>query len=281
MNEYFPSVGATRRPLVAALLSGAVLLLPGGGSAQDHSHEQPPWVEDLGVAGANVLTGALTAAVTAAIRGHDIPEAFLRGAVGGGVVFLGKRVAVERFGGAGLLGREIAAVGTSVVVNGGDGRGWLNEVWLPVGPAWVQVRPRERLRARVNLLDVGMLVWATTRPELRFDLERSISNGATVFVADRHRIVNGSNGVNGLALGGVIALGASNLDMGTTQAHENIHVIQHDYLLHSVTRPIERWGWGWITEREVPADLNLLRLFLYPRFLRDAHESEAQVLELR
>lgn len=255
--------------------------LPHHASAQEHDHEQPTWVSDVGVAGANVVLGGLTAAATAAIRGHDISEAFLKGAAGGGITFVGKRTAVERFAGAGLLGREIASVGTSVVVNGGNGRGWLSEVWLPLGPMWLQVRPAARLRARLDLADVGALIWAATRSELQFDLDRSISNGAPVFLAPRHRIEHDSKSVAGFTVGGIVAIGKTNLDVEVVQRHENVHVIQHDYLLLTLSRPLEGWAWSWITDSTIPVDFNLLPLLVSPQFLTEVGESEAQVLEFR
>lgn len=260
---------------------GLALLLPRTAEAQQHSHPQPTWAIDLGVAGANIVAGGVTAALTAAIRGHDLPEAFLKGAAGGGAVFVGKRVAVERFAGAGLLGREIAGLGSSMAANAGAGRSWLDEVWLPLGPAWIQVRPKARFRTRVNLSDVGTIVWAATRSELHFDLERSISNGSTVFMAPRHRIESGSSPVGGLVLGGVVLLGNSAGDVEIIQRHENVHVIQHDYLLHSMVRPLERWGWARITRRNIPVDLSLVPLLGYPKFLHSLHEREAEVLEHR
>jgi hypothetical protein len=258
----------------------AVLAIPTAASGQDHLHATPTWAADLGLAGANVMAGGVTAAVTAAIRGEDVADAFLKGAVGGGVVFVGKRTAVEGFAGAGLLGREVASVGSSVVANGAQGRGWLSEVWLPVGPAWLQVRPEARLRARLDLGDVATLIWAATRSELRFDLERSLSNGASVFVAPDHRIRAGSAEANGFAQGGVVVLGAGRHDVELVQRHENVHVIQHDYLLQTVTRPVERWGWRLVTERTIPLDVNLLPLVATP-VLRSLHQSEATELESR
>lgn len=82
--------------LIAAVFS---LIAPHGSSAQDHRHVQRVWVHDVGIAGANIAAGGITAAVTAAINGEDVPRAFLQGAVGGGVMFFGKRVAVERLAG--------------------------------------------------------------------------------------------------------------------------------------------------------------------------------------
>jgi hypothetical protein len=132
----------------------------------------------------------------------------------------------------------------------------------------------------VNLRDVGTVIWAATRSELSFDLERSLSNGAPVFVAQDHRVVLESGHADGAAVGGVIVLGATNLDMAVIQRHENVHVIQQDYLLQTLTRPIEQWAWAWVTEREIAVDLNLLPILASP-FLGAIHESEAQVLEFR
>jgi hypothetical protein len=132
----------------------------------------------------------------------------------------------------------------------------------------------------VNLADVGTLVWAATRSELHFDLERSISNGATVFVARRHRILSRSDPANGFARGGVVVLGARNPEIEVTQRHENVHVIQHDLVLLSVSRPLERWGWGLITARNVPVDLNLPYFVLRPRVYH-VHQAEAEALEFR
>lgn len=250
---------------------------PLAADAQDHGHgPQPTWAVDVGVAGANIVAGALTAAATAAIRGEDMSEAFLKGAVGGGVVFAGKRLAVERFDGAGLLGRQLASVGSGMVVDGGRGRDLLSEVWLPVGPVWLQVRSEARRRIRVDLVDVGTLIWAGTRPELTFDVERSLSNGAPVFVAHDRRIVN----AHATTIGGIVMLGVSNLDMAITQRHENVHVIQHDYLLQTLSRPLERWAWSWLTDRVIPIDFNVVPLFARPALV-DMQESEAEVLEFR
>lgn len=257
-----------------------LVFVPRGASAQDHTHDQPTWAVDVGVAGANIVVGGLTAAATAAIRGEDISEAFLKGAAGGAVVFAGKRVAVERFGGAGLLGRQIASVGAGIVVDGGHGREWLSEVWLPIGPVWLQVRPEAGRHARVNLREAGVLIWAATRSELDFDVGRSVSNGAPVFVARRHRIESDSDPVSGVASGGVILLGVTDKDWKVVQRHENIHVIQRDYMLTTLERPVERWAWNRVAGWNVPIDLGLLPQPVFSR-LRNVREREAEALEYR
>lgn len=260
---------------------GLALAFPDNAMAQeDHPYEPPTWVVDVGVAAANIVAGGFTAAATAMIRGENVSEAFLKGAGGGSVVFVGKRLAVERFSGAGLLGRQVAAVGSGMVTDAGHGRDFFTEVWLPVGPAWFQVRSEAGWRARVNVRDVGTLLWAASRPELRFDIDRSVSNGAAVFVADDHRLLLSSRRVAGLAFGGTILLGRSDTDVDVSQSHENVHVIQDDYGLLTMSRPLEQRAWSWLTEWDVPVDLNFLPVLAWP-VLRHLEESEAEVLEFR
>lgn len=260
----------------------STLAFPRLAAAQDHDHPQADWIVDVGVAGANALSGALTAAVTAAIRGDAVPEAFVKGAVGGAAVFAGKRIAVEQFGGAGLLGRQVGSVGASIVANGGGGRGWVEEVWLPLGPLWLQASPSSDFGARLDLLNVGVTAWAVERPELEVDWRRSLDSGALVFTSPGHRITNSDGRVDGLAVAGTIALGAmAPVDVDVVERHERVHVIQYDYLLHTVSRPFERWGWDRLLGRPMPFDLGLIPLAGSPRFIRDLKEAEAEALELR
>lgn len=267
---------------VAVVLLASALAIPRLAVAQDHDHPQPDWIVDVGVAGANALSGAVTAAVTAAIRGDAVPEAFIKGAVGGAAVFAGKRVAVEQFSGAGLLGRQVGSVGASIVANGGAGRGWVEEVWLPLGPVWLQASPSSDFGARLDLLNVGVTAWAVERPELEVDGRRSLDSGALVFTSPGHRITNSDGDVNGVAMAGTIALGAmAPIDVDVVERHERVHVIQYDYFVHTVSRPFEKWGWDRLLGRRMPFDLGLIALAGTPRFVRDLTEAEAGALELR
>ncbi|MFS8636466.1 MAG: hypothetical protein FWJ74_00180 [Gemmatimonadota bacterium] len=280
-----PRSGARAARSIAAsvaLLLVFVFASPHEAAAQGKGHGHPAWVSDIAVASANIVVGGVTAAVTALIRGEDVSEAFLKGAAGGGVVFAGKRVAAERFDGAGLLGRQIASVGSSMVADAGLGRDLFTEIWLPLGPVWVQVRPEARWRARVNLHDVGSVIWAATRPELRFDLGRSLSNGAPVFVADQHLILVDGEVAFGFAVGGTVVIGGTARDAERVQRHENIHVLQHDYFVMTVTRRVERWVWRRLTTREIPLDFGfpaaLISLVSWDNTLL---QSEAEVFESR
>lgn len=264
---------------VTVVAAGLCALLPRPAVAQ-HDHDPSPWVDDVGIAAANVLAGGLTAGLTAAIRGHDVSDAFLMGAAGGAVWFAGKRVAVEGFDGAGLLGREVGALGSSVVANGGAARGWLEEVWLPLGPVWFQVSPRAARQVRIIGLDAAVLAWAVAEPAVELDWGRSLSNGALFFTSERHVILSDSDQVEGVTIGGVVLTGVATGDPERIRAHEMVHVIQLDFFLHAVSRPLEAWAWDRTLGWEVPVDLGV-SLFLRPRFLRDLGETEAGVLEIR
>lgn len=214
--------------------------------------------EGLGIAATNALAGGVSAAVIAAVRGGDVTDAFLKGAVGGAVVYAGKRVAVEGFAGAGLIGRQVGALGSSVVANGGWGRGWLDVTSWPLGPLWIEVHGPRPSSLRANVWDIGALAWAIYRPELRFDWRASLSNGAMVFASPYHAVITGDGHAAGFALAGMIVLGPGT-DHLPVQAHENVHVIQHDFLLHVASRPVEAWAWGAIFGRSAPVDLDIFR----------------------
>lgn len=263
---------------VVAGLAFALMLVPVTGAAQDGG--QPEWVEDFGIAAANVLIGGATAAITAWLGGRDVSDALAGGALGGGVVFLGKRVAAEDFGGAGLAGRQIGAVGANIVSNTGHGRAWLEEIWLPIGPVWVQTRRGPGWRARIDLPEVAVVAWALSRSELQFDAGASLQNGALFFRAPDHRMIGNGEAIAGFAATGVVVVGHSNLDEGEIRAHEMTHVVQQDFVLHSWSRPLEAAGWRFVTDRPVPIDLGVARLLMV-RPLQTLTEGEAELMEGR
>jgi hypothetical protein len=264
-----------------ALLVAALVPAPGSGQRPDSDLAAAPWVQDFGIAAANILAGAATAALTAAIRREPVPDAFWQGAVGGGVVFLGKRLAAARFDGAGFLGRELASVGSSVIANGGAGRGWVEEIWLPVGPVWFQVSPSSLRAVRVNLYDVGAVVWASRRSELELDWRRSLSTGSMVFLADRHNFSYGRGQTAGLTVGGVMLLSVAAPNLEAVQRHETTHVIQNDFTLLTLQRPVEQWGWSLLVHRPVPFDVGALFALPTPEPIYQLQQTEAELLEAR
>ncbi|CAN5857302.1 hypothetical protein BH23GEM9_BH23GEM9_36520 [soil metagenome] len=251
----------------------------------------PSWAGELAVLGGNAVLGGLSAGVLHKLRGGSFGDAFLRGVAGGAVIYGGKRIAVERFGGAGLVGREVAAVGSSMVRNAGEGRGVLEQIVLPVGPARLYLQnSRPRVRVRADLMNIGWLIYAIHERELRFDAGMSISAGAPVFMADDRIVFTGSDTAHahGITEAGLIVIAnvpAFGRDyIRRVFEHERVHVLQMDQLFMTVTGPAEERAVAAVpgVRRLAPyIDVNLasslLRLLngVIPDFLDRPWETEA------
>ena len=253
-------------PLVWSL---AALTLAAPAAAQEPS-PRPGWAADFTVLSANVLFGGLSAGMVQRARGGSFRDGFARGAAGGLGVYAGKRIAVGRWAGAGLLGREVASVGSSVVWNAGQGRPSFEEVALPVGPVRLYVRPAERrVRARVDAVSLAATAYAVARPELEWDAGRSLSAGAAVFNAPNHSMYVLDNPVRGLAYPGNVYLdGTPNQDPGLfaeSFAHERVHNVQADQIFLALGRPLQealllRLPGGRSLSRWVDLDLSIFAI---------------------
>ena len=145
------STGGNPCCLVAAALSIALILDPGTAHGQSRADRIPVTpghpvdgpsglASDVAFLGVNVALGGLSAALFQQLRGGSSWDAFLNGALGGAVAYAGRRLAVERFDGASLAGRQVAAVGTSIVRNASNGCGALDQLVLPFGFARLYLR---------------------------------------------------------------------------------------------------------------------------------------------
>jgi hypothetical protein len=273
-----------RRPSAVLLVFSFGACTPADAAAQvyDHDRRTEPWVQDVGLAMANAFTGGVTSAVSAWLRGEDIGRAIVGGMVGGGVVFAGKRLVVEDFDGAGILGRYVGALGSNVVRNAGRGTGWVDEVWLPLGPLWIQSSPESDRGLRVNVWQSVVLGWALTRKELELDWSSSAWSGTLVFKAPRHRLRSDGDPIGGFAVGSLVFLGpGSESDIQLSRGHELVHVVQQDFGYLAWERPAESWGWSRAFHRSSPVDLGLLSSVLLQPIIRPLPEGEAGVLESR
>lgn len=184
-------------------------------------HFDPGLRQELAVVGANALLGGMTAATARALRGEPFWSSFWTGAVGGGVVYAGKRIAVEDFAGAGLVGREVASVGGSMVRNAASGRAALQELVLPVGPVRLYIS-RQGVVPRVDVATVVAASAFMLYYDARLDLGQSLSAGALIF--------RGTGPMPGLSSAGAVMVWD---DMPAHEgprllAHERVHILQYD-----------------------------------------------------
>jgi hypothetical protein len=205
----------------------------------------------LTIAGANIALAGVSAAVISKLRGGSFSRALLSGSLGGALVYAGKWVSAEHFDGAGLLGRELAAVGASVVRNASLDDPILGTVVLPFGPIRIYVvrdwASRRRMRIKADLPALVSTAYAVWHPKLDLDLARSLSAGTPIFVA-RESLLGSDR--SGMYVAGVIWAKETdpNVVVGPTRdlivAHETVHTIQHDFVFIAWGEPVERWLLG-------------------------------------
>lgn len=228
----------TRRTRAAAALAPLLLLplLASVAAAQPTSSQR---ARNLAVNGA---IGGLAAATRAAFTGRDPARAFLRGAGGGLLVGAGRQVAGSRFDGAGLLGRQLSALGLSAIrAATADTAAWL----VPLGPLKLSVVPAssDRLRARVNLTEVTAMLYYVVHDEARLDGRASLSAGAPVFRVPGRTFETADGEALGRMDAGIILLGAADepyrVRRDIALGHEAVHILQLDFGTEIVTGALE------------------------------------------
>ncbi len=259
-----------------------------------YGQRAPRWAGQLTALTTNALFGGLTAGVFQELRGGSFKDGFARGALGGSVTYAGKHVAGKRFDGAGLVGREIAAVGSSITRNASFAQPTLAQLTFPLGPVQLQVWPRQRkLDASLDVVAAGWIIYGLTEPELHFVAGESFSAGTAVFRTDNRLIVNRRNRVHagGFAAAGIIfqshvpAWGTPFLERAL--AHERVHVEQEDQLHYTLIEPAADWllrklPFGPVIARRIDVNLSAELLGLlagaFPRHIDRPWELEATYL---
>jgi hypothetical protein len=191
----------------------------------------------------NGALGGFSAAMFALARGKNPWRAALLGFGGGVTMGAGKQLAGRRFDGAGLLGRQVSALGTSVVRSASEDT---MVVLLPAGPMTFEIRPAavDRVRPRLNLVSTGTVLYYVIRSDTRFDLGSSLAAGAPVFRFPTETVSTRDGIIFGRMDFGTIILGATpstyDAQRRMTLPHEAIHVVQYDFLEHALSLPPER-----------------------------------------
>lgn len=204
----------------------------GNASAQSGQPVAFEWSTEAGVFAANALMGGVSAGLAAVVRGDPPVPAFARGFGGGALVYAGKRIAADPRPGTGLLGRQVASVGGSIIGNAVAGRRSLDRVAFGVGPMRAYVgRDVPGVAWRLDVPAAGVLAWGlVTGAEL--DVAQSVSTGAIVLRRQGE-----------FALPGTIfySPSASPERKGYVLAHEQVHILQYDQSFLSWGDPFEVW----------------------------------------
>ena len=214
-----------------------------------YSTPTPPWVGQFTVLSANAVLGGLTAGIIQELRGGSFKDGFARGALGGAVIYGGKRIAASRFDGAGLIGREVAAVGASVVRNASDGIGTFDRLILPAGFMRVYWnRASGAVRLKLDVVSAGFVAYAVLEEELVLDARRTLSAGSPVFRTEGKVITygTGDHHAAGVSRAGTVfradvrPWGKEFLDRAF--AHELVHVLQDDQLFITLNDHLDDWA---------------------------------------
>jgi len=234
---------------VAAIFAPGALLPVTHVAAQETGSAGLTADRDRAYLSANALLGGLTAGVSSSVRGGPFLEPFVRGAIGGAISYGGKRLSGADFSASGLIGRQVAAAGASMVRSAAFGDGWLDTLFVPLGPGRLHVplRSGERAAYRIDLEEVAWLLHGLTQDHLTLDVARTVSSGAFVFTGE-DQLRGEDDTAIGRASPGVISIRRSGAEQDdATLAHERVHIAQLDYLKIVGGLPLEgalRRTWG-------------------------------------
>lgn len=227
----------------------ATLFLPFSVNAQSYGELDPhrDLRADTHMVLANAALGGITAALFKRQHRGERMRAFRDGAIGGSVAFAGKRIAVERWGGAGFIRREIGSIGHFIIANASNGDPLLSRITLPVGPVRFYVVRGDSGRTITTKFDLPSLLYAGYRLVKKdaFAWRASASSGVLVFrVTDKPLRIWQNRCVSAFTVGGVIVMNdltpraVNNRNPGF--AHERVHAGQFDQLFTTMSNPAEQ-----------------------------------------
>ena len=267
-----------------------VAILPRPAYAQvDTIARAPRWASEFSTASANVLISGVTAGVTQKLRRGSFKDGFTRGAFGGAVIFAGKRVAVEDFYGAGLIGRQVTNVGASMVWNAGAGLKEFDRLAFPLwfGRLYWHRTGNAGVQFKVDAMALAYTIYGIAEPALHFDASKTLSFGAPVFRTENQLIDLGTREVGGVVSNSVVFLSDvpqwGQEVLSRTNAHERVHVLQMDQLFLTLNadyddRLLRRLPAGRTVARWVDVNVSSTMLSLIARAI-DEHGSRPWELE--
>lgn len=218
-------------------------------------------MQDVGI---NAAIGLVTATAWSLVRGHGFSDGVVRGLVGGAATGVGRQIAASPFSGSGFAGREVSAVGISLITSTGDDHLTLS---FPVGPAELQLKDGNTFDWRVNVTDAIAVVVNSLHAGTHLDAGLSLSSGTFVFRDPRgsFRTSNGEAAASEFFQSIMLSQSAFSESSQVPKVlyHENVHVLQDDYLADAVSDPIEN---AWLNRTRIGKritrhfDLGLLSL---------------------
>jgi hypothetical protein len=220
----------------------AVVVVPCMGAAQSAS---PKSVNVPVIVGANVAIGASTATLYRIFHHKRIRSAFFIGGGGGLAIAAGKWIVGRNAAGTTLGGRTLAAVGASVIRNAGEDRPLFKDIAIPYGPLRFNLNPSNahNFPVKVDPATSVILIHELRVHSQRFDSRRSVLSGIPTFHVDSSK--------RGGELGGSHVAGVITFRSATPFeysfpheviriiGHEQVHVLQNDFLYTAVAAPIE------------------------------------------
>ncbi len=196
-------------------------------------------VQDFGI---NAAIGVVTATAWSLVRGRGLMPGLRNGLIGGATIAAGRQVAASPFSGSGFVGRQISSAGISLITASGSDH---MTMAFPIGPVRIQVKDGGAIDWRLNATDAVDAIANSVRSETRLDIGLSVSSGTFVFRDTRATFsTGGATSVEAIGeeeLGNIKLARDAFYRLGEPRAlyHENVHVLQEDYLSEAVANPIE------------------------------------------
>jgi len=204
----------------------------------------------------NVLLGALTAGAWSAAQRRPFWPAFARGAGAGATVYLGKKLIGEGNPASWWGGRELAALGSSEVVNAAQGAQFLERAVIPIGPIRFHLdrRAKRKIVPKLDLAASIATVVIASQERTRFALKESLATGVLVFVAPETSETVGSH------TAGVVTVSELLPDGNFPPLPHKREVISHE-MIHAVQNDFTFTVWSDVTQRAI-AKTNPLTRFV-------------------
>ena len=193
----------------------------------------------LALAGVNAALAGVTGGLYGLAGGRGFGRPFIEALPGGALAYSGRIIAARGFWGAGIIGRQVSALGISVVRNAGRGTDDADEFVFPAGPVRLYVRKETgnwSLQPRIDVIATGFLATALLRHDMQVLWGESLSAGAPVIA---YEALLREDRVTGKTFGSAILVRP---EAGpATVGHERVHVLQRDFAFHLWGDPFQEW----------------------------------------